>query len=219
MIRRFSNPINGKIQSGLSPDEARRRALIELGGVEQVKEQVRESRTGAWLDDLRQDVRYGFRSLMQSRAFVFTVIGSLSIGIAANVAAFAFINAWLFRPYPGVGDQESLVEIRVYRGCEGLRNCWYPTSEDYRIIRDAFSSLGGVASFASADVAVATSEVRSMRASFVSENYFDVLRVRPGLGRTFSSVAGRNDPATDAVAVISDGLWMREFGADPSVIQ
>jgi hypothetical protein len=92
--------IEARIRSGDSPDEARRAALVELGGVEQVKEQVRDARTGAWLDTLLQDLRYGVRTLVKTPGYSLSVVGSLSPGIASVMVAVAFANGITFRPFP-----------------------------------------------------------------------------------------------------------------------
>jgi len=90
-----------KIRLGMTPEDARRAALIELGGAEQVKEHVRAARAGARWEDIFRDVRYAMRSLGHARAFSCSVIGNLSLGLAATVVAFAFINGALLRPFPG----------------------------------------------------------------------------------------------------------------------
>ena len=97
--------IDARIRSGDSLEEARRAALAELGGVEQVKESVRDVRTGAWLDALLQDVRYGVRTLVKTPDYSLAVVGSLSLGIASVIAAVAFANGITLRPFPGVRDQ------------------------------------------------------------------------------------------------------------------
>ena len=102
-----------KIRSGMTPEDARRAALIELGGAEQVKERVREDRAGAWWESIFRDIRYALRSLGQARAFSATVIGSLSLGLAAMILAFAMINGLMQRPLPGVQDQDRLVEVGI----------------------------------------------------------------------------------------------------------
>jgi hypothetical protein len=105
--------IDARIRSGDSPEEARRAALAEVGGVEQVKERVRDVRTGAWLDALLQDVRYGVRTLVKTPDYSLSVVGSLSLGIASVITAVAFANGIAFRPFPGVRDQRELVEVRI----------------------------------------------------------------------------------------------------------
>src|SRR5262245_9735236 len=102
-----------KIRSGMTSEDARRAALIELGGAEQVKERVREDRAGARWESIFREVRYAMRSLGQARGVSFSVIGSLSLGLAATIVAFAFINGAMLRPFPGVRDQDRLVTLGI----------------------------------------------------------------------------------------------------------
>src|SRR5687767_2496620 len=113
-IRAFvEHDTESKIRSGMTPGDARRAALIELGGAEQVKERVREARAGARWESIFRDVRYAIRSLGRARGFSSSVIGSLSLGLAATIVAFAFINGALLRPFPGVRDQDRLVTLGI----------------------------------------------------------------------------------------------------------
>src|SRR5580698_8912963 len=99
-----------KIRGGMKPDEARRAARIELGGVEPVKEQVREARGGAWLDSLLQDVRYGARMLRRNPGFTLVAIVTLALGIGVNTAMFTIVNGFLLRPLP-VHDAAQITAI------------------------------------------------------------------------------------------------------------
>jgi predicted permease len=209
-----------KIRSGMTPEEARRAALIELGGAEQVKEHVRESAAGARWEIFFRDVRFAMRTLVRAPGFSLSVIGNLSIGLAAMIVAFALINGSLRRPPAGIQhiqNPDRLVEI-------GIRDIGLLTIDartalsDYpdvvRTLRDGMPGLDGLASFTESDVAATLPQPRSLPAAFVSPNYFDVLGVRPEIGRTFAPEEGAESP----VAIISRGLWMREFGGDRSVI-
>jgi predicted permease len=162
------------------------------------------------------DLRYAIRSLLAARGFSLPVVASLSLGIASMVAAFTWINAIMFRPFPGVTDQDRLVRIDATSPCGAPRNCAsIPTrSDDYRALRDAMSTLDGLAAYAGNSVAVTIDgRAHSLRATAVSEDYFQVLGVRPLIGRTFA--AGGGD---DESVVIAHSLWVRELGSNPDVL-
>jgi putative ABC transport system permease protein len=170
----------------------------------------------SWVDSLRQDLRSAYRSLRHSRRFSARVVGSLTIGIAVTVAALALLNAVLLGPFSGVGDQSRFVRVTVNRNC-GRTDCWLrmATPADYDALRTGLTGLQGLAGYTIGDVPVALPAARSMRGVFASENYFDVLRVRPARGRAFNaSDADRHA----AVAIVANSMWTREFDADPSVI-
>ena len=216
-IRTFvEEDTESKIRSGLSPKDARRAALVEFGGVEQVKEHVRESAAGVRWEIVVRDVRYAIRSLGRARGFSLSVIGNLSLGLAATIVAFAFINGALLREFPGVRDQNRLVTLGILESTPlgprlpSTALADYP--EAFRALGEGLASLDGLASFTESDVAVTLPQPRSLPAAFVSPNYFDVLGVRPEIGRTFASQEG-----VSAVVVIGHALWTREFGRDPSV--
>jgi predicted permease len=208
--------IESRVRSGMSPGEARRTALAELGGIEPVKERVRDARTGAWIDSLTQDVRYAVRTLAKSPGYALSVIGSLGLGIAGLVSAVAFVNGAIFLPFPGVTNQHELVAI-AYRQCNEY-NCWTAaaTPDDYAVLRRDVRDFRGLAATSSQNVSAALPEPRALGALLVSENYFDVLGARTALGRPFG--ADQADPAKAAVAILSHRLWVREFNGDPSVL-
>jgi predicted permease len=206
-----------KIRSGMTPEDARRTALIELGGAEQVKEHVREARAGARWESIFRDIRYAVRSLGRARGFSCSVIGNLSLGLAATIAAFAFLNGALLRPFPGVRDQDRLVTLGILERTPFGSTLPLTAMADYpgafRALREGMTSLEGLASVTESDVAVTLPQPRSFPAEFVSPNYFDVLGVQPEIGRTFAPEGGQDS----AVAIIGHALWTQEFGRDPSV--
>ncbi|MBP8273695.1 MAG: ABC transporter permease [Acidobacteria bacterium] len=198
--------------AGLPDAEARRRALAEIGGIESVKESVRERRTGAIVEQAFQDVRYAFRMLARSPGFTVVAVLVLALGIGANVAIFSLINAALFRPLPVRAPQELVFGYRSNNGSYlgvGL--------DDYNRLAqrtDVFAQLtGSAADFARLRVG---DGVEKVRGAVVVANYFDVLGVAAALGRTFS----RNDGsmAADPSVVIGHDLWGRQFNADPGII-
>jgi predicted permease len=219
-IRAFvEHDTESKTRSGMSPADARRAALIELGGAEQVKEHVRESRAGARWDGIFRDVRYATRSLVRVPGFSLSVIGNLCLGLAATIVAFAFINGALLRPFPGVRDQDRLVTLGILENTPlgprlpTIALADYP--DVFRAVGEGMTSLEGLASFTDSDVAVTLPQPRSLPAAFVSPNYFDVLGMQPAIGRTF---APEESGAGSAVAIIGHELWTQEFARDPSVI-
>ena len=208
-----------KIRSGMTPEDARRAALIELGGVEQVKERVREGGAGAWWESIFRDIRYAMRSLGQARLFSLSVIGSLSLGLAATILALAMINGLMLRALPAVQDPDRLVEVGIQNLTGfgwGLRRTVWTDYPDIVRALEGIPSLEGLASFTESRMGATLPQPRSLQAAFVSPNYFDVLGVRPEIGRTFAPGEGRIESAS--VAVISRALWLQEFGGDPSVI-
>jgi predicted permease len=207
-----------KIRAGMSPEDARRAALIELGGAEQVKERVRDAGAGARLEGIVRDLRYALRSLGRAPGFSSSVIGNLSLGLAATTVAFAFINGALLRPFPGVRDQDRLVTLGILERTPFGWTLPLTAMADYpdvfRALREGMTSLEGLASVTESDVAATLPQPRSFPAEFVSPNYFDVLGVQPEIGRTFAPEGGQ---AESAVAIIGHALWTQEFGRDPSV--
>jgi predicted permease len=219
-IRAFlEHDIESRIRSGMTPKDARRAALIELGGAARIKDGVREVAAGARWENIFRDIRYALRSLGKARGFSASVIGSLSLGLAATIIAFAMINAALLpRPLPGVRDQDRLVTLGIlenFFGRSGLRRTAWTDYPDVVRALEGMTSLEGVSSFSESDVGVTLPQPVSLPAAFVSPNYFDVLGVRPAIGRGFAPEEGG---AESAVAVIGHDLWTRELGGDPSVI-
>ena len=169
----------------------------------------------AW-SGLFGDIRDAFRSLRHSRSFTAWVVGSLAIGMAVAIAALALLNAALVLPFQGVTDQDRLVRVSVSENC-GRPDCWRRmfAPDDYRALQDGLHSVQGLAAYTFGDVSAGVPDARLLRAIAASPNYFDVLGVRPELGRMF----GPADAATNAaVAVVGHAAWVRELGADPNVI-
>src|ERR1044072_1932053 len=166
------------IARGMSPTEARRAALVELGGVERVREEGRDVRGVRLLDDLLQDLRYTLRVLTKSPAFTLVSVFSLALGIGVNATVFGFVNAVMLRPL-ALPHHEELVRSR---------DDTLPAYSDYLAFSERAPVFRGLVAydFDSYQLSAGDSPART-DVALVSGNYFDVLGVRPALGRAFST--------------------------------
>jgi predicted permease len=207
-----------KIRQGLTPQEARRNALVELGGVEQVQEKVRDIRMGQFIETAWRDVRLGVRTLVHSPIFTAVTVLSLALGIGANTAIFSVVNGLLLRPlsYP---EAERLVDVwhtpprQSFPGLD--RFSVSPANYlDWKAQSGAFEQMA-VYGFVGLSLSTSNDPLPLIGAP-VSSDFFSVLRVNPILGRTFT--ADEDQPGRDQVVVISHALWQRAFGANPNII-
>ncbi|MEX1128562.1 MAG: ABC transporter permease, partial [Vicinamibacterales bacterium] len=165
---------------------------------------------------LDQDIRYALRGLLAAPGFVLGVVLSLAIGIGATVVAFSFINAAVFRPFPGVDKQHELLRLSV--GIQRERFTQFPDYAEFSLetARQALTTMRSVSGFRSSRFAVMVGDrTWAVPGGLVSSNYFEVLGVQPSAGRFF---AATEDVQAAAVAVISDGAWERFFGRDPAAV-
>ena len=208
-----------KIRDGVAPEAARRLARLELGGVDQTKERVRWFRWGAQLDVLLQDLRYGWRSLISQPGFTAIVVVTLAVGIGANTAVYSVVDATLLRPLP-FRDPDRLMAVFLMEpsGNNGTlsRIAWsYPKYETFRQNQQVFEDA---ALYSTLLINLTgDGEPERLQMEEVSSGYFPILGVDAQLGRTFLP-AEDAIPGQSFVTILSDGLWRRRFGADPSVI-
>jgi predicted permease len=213
--------IEVRIKEGLNPEEARRAALIEMCGVEQVKESVREVRMGQTLETIWQDLRYGARMLLKQPGFTLIAVLTLALGIGANTTILSTVNGFILRPLP-VEKPDELVA--PFWGSKKDAEVWGGLSyANYVDLREQNQSLSGLLawSLTSAGVSAGASG-DSARAEvawgeLVSSNYFDVLGVKPVLGRGFLPEEERT-PNTHPVVVISHELWQQRFSGDTGMV-
>ena len=205
--------ISELIAQGCSPEEARRQAHLALGGPEQVKEMCRDARGTRWLEELGQDLRIGVRMLRKNPGFTLVVAATLALGIGANTAIFGLVNALLLRPLPAVTAPSELVLL--VRGDGQGPTLSYP---DFKDLRERNEVLSDLALYTQAPISFGNN-VRSevVLGAMVSGNYFDVLGIKPSLGRTFLPEEDRT-PGTHPVVVLSDSFWQTRFNSDGSVI-
>jgi predicted permease len=205
--------IEVKVKEGLTPAEARRAALIEVGGVEQVKERVREVRMGQTVERVWQDVRFGMRMFRKNPGFTAIAIITLALGIGANTAIFSLVNALLLRPLP-YAESEQLV-LLAEKSREGERLAVpYPNFVDWRLRAQSFAGMAATGPQAF-NLTGVDKPVR-LRGRLVNWNFFQVLGVNPQLGRLFTEADDRY--GTSRTVVLSHGFWQEHFGGEATVI-
>jgi predicted permease len=193
-----------KIRSGMTAEEARRKARLELGGLAQLQQAHRDIRLFPFVDTLWQDARYGLKMLRRNPGFTFVAVLTLALGIGATTAIFTVVNAVLLRPLP-YRDPDRLVLVPNARGHDFLR--WRDQSK-------AFESMAAF-NFGTADL-TGSGEPERLAVATVSTELFATLGVAPALGRAFTPEEDRE--GGEPVVVLSDSLWRRRFGSDPQVI-
>ena len=206
------------IANGMLPEEARRAARIELGGVEQAKENMRSVRTGAWLETFLQDIRFGLRMLQRSLGFTTVAVLTLAVGLAANTAIFSVINGVLLQPleYP---NSSQLVALQLLVPQWAHKFPMVPLNPaTYLAWSRQANALAGIGVAETGDTVNLTGagEPELLAADAVTPTLFDVLGVKPLLGRTFSPDADQTGHNHEAV--LTNSLWRNRFNGDPSII-
>jgi predicted permease len=206
--------IEQKIEGGLNPEEARRAALLELGGKEQVKEKVRDVSMGNHLETFWQDLRYAGRMLRRNPGFGAVAALTLGLGIGANTAIFSVIDAVLLKMLP-VKNPEQLVLLSHANKREALAAFPY---KDYRRLRDQNQVFSGSLAYRSIrlNVSVEGQPEPAVAGQFVTGNYYSVLGVNAALGRTI--IPDDDQFSALPVCVISYNYWRRRFARDPAVV-
>jgi len=202
-----------KMNDGRSESEARRAALMELGGTEQVKEQVREVRLGFALDTFFQDLRYAARSLLKKPGFTLTAVATVAIGIGANTAIFSVVNGVLLKalPFPHPERLFALSESSPQLADMAVA---YPNYLDWREQQTVFAEMA--ARMPTGGIISGAGEPLRVLGRLVTASFFPTLEVKPQVGRFFSEA--EDQPGGDQVMVLSDSLWRSRFGADPAII-
>jgi predicted permease len=205
-----------KMKVGLSHPEARRQALIELGGIEQVKEEVRAVRLGRFLDDLARDLRFAVRQLRRNSGFTVTVIVTLALAIGANTAIFSLVNALMLKSLPYTHPERLATIYTRITGSHVSDERHHLNGEQWELLRDDVPSLVSAVSGTVSGVNLqAGSRVQYVRDGRVSARYFEVLALPPIIGRGFSLDEDR--PHGPQAAVLSYHLWRNLFDSDPAV--
>jgi predicted permease len=202
-----------KLSAGMNVAEAKRNARIDMVGHQQLKEEIRSARTGAWIETLAQDLRFAARTLRKNPGFTAIAILTLALGIGANAAIFSLVDAVLLHPLPFRAPNQ-LVMLWEKPPNFDHNTISALTFLDWKDQSRSFQSIAGIAAGTSAITGGA--EAQQVRSQRVSANYFDILGINPQFGRAFTSTD--EQPGNENVAIISYGLWTRRFGRDPSAL-
>jgi putative ABC transport system permease protein len=211
--------IEENLQRGMSPEEARRQALIGFGGTEQAKEHHRETRSLPALEVLSQDLRYTLRTLRRDRAFALIAILILALGIGANIAVFSVVNTILLRPLP-FRDSQQLTWFAGSHGQGPLSGITYNVGvyEEFRRHNQSFQEVSAFQPFWGSSEYNMTGhgEPQHVQAVMVADNFFRTLGVMPALGRTFLPTECTKGAAP--TVLLTQAFWQQEFGADPAIV-
>ncbi|MGH9868644.1 MAG: ADOP family duplicated permease [Candidatus Polarisedimenticolia bacterium] len=213
------------LRAGLDPDEARRRAARDLGGIEVVKEYCRDERRGAWLDTTWQDLRFGARMLRRNPGFTVVALLTLALCVGASTVLFSLADAALLKPLP-FPEPERLVRVWDTNQELGIARIGVTSGNlaDWRRHNRTLSGLAGY--YAMGRTLRTDDDAVVVSTAQVSADFFTVFPVRPAIGRTFTPEEAQrglfnnaNAPVgADPVAVMSHRLWQNRFHGDPAIL-
>ena len=201
------------LRAGMSLEEARRAALMKLGGLEQTQQAYRERGTMPFLENLLYDIRYTLRQCRRDPGFAVTAVIVLALGIGASAAIFSVVNPILFRPLPYPGAERITMVWESRRGEKPMAVA-FATFYGMRERSRSFESLAAVRPWQPA--MIGSGEPERLEGQLVSADYFRVLGVLPALGRNF--VAADDQFQGPNNVILSNALWQRHFGGDPQII-
>ena len=208
--------IEDNLRAGMSAQEARRQALLRLGGVEATKEIYRERRGLPLLETLLQDLRYAARTLRKNMGFTVLAVLTLALGIGANTAIFSMVNALLLHPY-NFPELDRLVRVWENRGIDEGVDARFIAPQDAADLANGAPVFDALTTYKCGDFNLsAEGNVQPVLGCRVSANFFDVLGVSPASGRTFT--LAEEQLGADQVAVVSYGFWQRRFGGDAALL-
>ena len=208
-----------RIAAGMSPTEARRTALAEIGGIEQVKQAVRDRRAGAGVERIVHDARYGLRQLLRNPGFTITVIFTLALSIGANTAIFSIVNALMLKSLPySQPERMGTIFMRVEGGSTSFDGHQEIDGEQWELLRDNVPSLiSAVCSSISSGVNLQDgTAAQYVHAARISAHYLDVLGIHPLFGRNISEAEDRVDGPK--AVILSYALWQTTFHSDPGLV-
>jgi len=202
------------IRAGMTQEEAQRAARLEFGGIEQVKEQVRDERIGNWLRSVLSDCRYGLRQLRNNPGFTAAAVIVLALGIGANASLFSVVNGVLLRPLP-FPHPEQLVILRESKPNFATGSVSYPNFLDWQRENRTFTSMSVMRGGRSL-ILTGIGEAEQINAVLLGPGFFEQLGVNPALGRTFAEDEVRIGGAP--TVMLSAAFWERKFGSAHDVL-
>jgi putative ABC transport system permease protein len=204
-----------KARGGMAPEEAMQSARRDLGGMEQVKENVRDIRSGAFLDTLTQDLNYALRTLAKNRAFAAIAILTLALGIGANTTIFTVVNAVMLKPLP-YPDPDRIFTLWETHLSDGTLGAVAPANFfDWRRQSRSFDKMAGLDPYPDF-ILHGSGEARRLAGAAVSSDFFPLLGVRMAMGRGFLPEEDR--PGSNRVVVLSYSTLQRYFGARTNIV-
>jgi putative ABC transport system permease protein len=200
-------------RSEMSRAEAERLAKVEFGGYQKFKEECREERGGFWIETVWTDIRFALRMLRKSPGFAAVAILTLALGIGANTAIFSVVNAVLLQPLP-YPNAKRLAMIWSTWGNETRGPASGPELIELRNRTRAFEEIGGI--WVTSGTITGTVEPEQVRLALTTANFLPLLAEKPQLGRFFAPGEDRRGAAP--LMILTDGLWRRQFGANPGIV-
>lgn len=207
--------VTDKIRRGISPDDAVREAHREIGGLEQVKQGVRDARTGAFVEGVIQDLRYALRTLARSFGFSSIIVLTLALGIGANSAIFTLVNGVILKPLP-YPDSDHLVMLWETSVRNGTLGTVAPANfYDWRQETHSFDKMAAIDPYPDF-ILTGSGEAQRLAGAAVSQEFFSLLGVHMALGRDF--LPEEDHPGSSQVVILSYSTWMRFFGGRTEVV-
>src|SRR5580658_6157302 len=207
--------VEEKIAAGLGPEEARRQALLEFGGQEQWKEELRDVHRVAAIENTLSNLKFAFRGIRKSPSFAAAIIVTLALGIGANSAIFSALDAILLRPLPFPDGDQLMSLIQYNPKAKNPETAIAPVRiEDWNRMNSTFQVI---TAYYTEDISESSGTLpEKITRAWVAPRFFEVWGIAPALGREFlPEDFGFPGPVG---VIISDRFWRRRFGADPSAI-
>ncbi len=205
--------IEDNLRLGMTAGEARRQALIKLGGMQQVRESYQQRGSLPLLETVGSDIRFAARTLRKNVGLTVVAVATLALGIGGNTAIFSIVNGVLLNPLP-FPEPDRLVTLHESKPNFEQGSISYPNFLDWQRDNRTFSSMAASRRYAFS--LTGRGEAEQVKAEFVTADFFPLLGVNPILGRTFTQA--EEQPGAGPVALISEGLWRRKFDAAADVL-